>query len=65
MSLDVRDKMHGGSNFGENLNQTKIVNFKKHSQIVVLTCKILYCHQYSGDFIYFEPRARELFYTTG
>ena len=39
----------------------KIVNFKKHSPIVLLTSKALYCHQYSADFIYFVPLARKLF----
>ena len=39
----------------------KTEDFKKHSPIVLLTPKALYCHQYSTDFIYFVPLARELF----
>ena len=39
----------------------KMVNFKKHLLIVLLTSRTLYCHQYSSDFIYFVLLARELF----
>ena len=42
-----------------------IVNFKRHSPIVLLTLKTLYCPQYSADFTYFVPVARKLFYTPG
>jgi len=50
MSRDVRDKMHGGCNCESNLNQTKNLNFKKHSPLLLLTSKTLYCHQHSADF---------------
>jgi len=65
MSRDVRGKMHGGCNIENNLNQTKNLKFKKLSPIVVLTSRILYFHQYSADFTYFVPLARELFSTPG
>ena len=39
----------------------KMVNFKKHSPIVLLTSETLYCHHCSGDFTYFVCQARELF----
>ena len=39
----------------------KLLNFKKHSPVVLLTYKTLHCHQYSADFTYFVLLARELF----
>ena len=39
----------------------KIVNFKKHSPVILLTSKALHFHQYSADFTYFVSIARELF----
>ena len=39
----------------------RIVNVKKHLPVLLLTSKTLYCHQYSADFTYFVPLARELF----
>ena len=39
----------------------KIVNFKKHLRIVLLTSKTLFYHQYSADFTHFVPLSRELF----
>ena len=39
----------------------KIVNFKEHLPIVMLTSKTLYCHYCSADFTYFVSLARELF----
>ena len=35
------------------------MNFKTHSTVVLLTSKTLYCNQYSADFTYFVPLARE------
>ena len=58
MSRDVREKVHGGCNFENNLHETKILNFKKHSPIVLSTSKTLYCHQDSADFTYFVPLDR-------
>ena len=38
-----------------------MVNSKKHSPIVLLASKPLYCRQYPADVTYFVPLARELF----
>ena len=58
MSLDIRDKMHGGCNFENNLNQTNICEFQKHSPIVYLASKTVYCQQYSADFTCFVSLAQ-------
>ena len=60
MSCEVCDKMYGRCNFENNLNQTKLVNFKKHSPIVFLTSKKFYSHQYPANFTHFVSLAREL-----
>ena len=61
ISRDVSDKMHGGYNFENNLNQTENLKFQKNSPTVLQTFKTLYCHQYSADFTYVTSLARELF----
>ena len=63
MSRDVRDKIRDKA---DAILKTisiiqKVLNFKKHSPIVLLTSKTLYFHQYSADFTYFVPLAREWF----
>ena len=64
MSHNVRDKMQDGCNFESNLNQAKhFIFFKKHSPVILLISEALHFHQYSADFTYFVPIARELFFT--
>ena len=55
LSRNIHDNIYGGCNFESNVNQTKIVDFKKHSPIALSNSKKLYCHQYSADFTYFVP----------
>ena len=61
MSSNIPDKMHGGSNFENNLNQIENCKFQKYLPIVLLASKTWYCHQFFADFTYFVPLARDLF----
>ena len=61
ISYDVLTKCMADGIFKTLSIKHKIVNVKKHSPVLILTSKILYCHQYSADFTYFMLLVRELF----
>ena len=60
MFHDFCDKIYGGCNFENTLNQTKKFLFQKAVANCGLSSKPLHYHQYFTDFTYFMSLAREL-----